>query len=68
MYFDGKYKLCVYHGTHFGELYDLENDPTEQNNLWDSPEHQQIKMSMLLDSYEASTKYSRPGQSRRGRY
>ena len=68
MYYDGKYKLCVYHGSHFGELYDLENDPREQNNLWDREDMQAVKMSLLLDSYEISTKYTRPGQSRRGRY
>lgn len=68
MYHDGKYKLSVYHGTHFGELYDMENDPQEQHNLWDKEEFQTLKMNLLLDSFDVSTKYSRPGQKRRGRY
>lgn len=68
MYLDGRYKLNVYHGTHFGELYDLKTDPTEQNNLWDDESYRDKKMALLLDSYEMSTKYSRPGQVRRGRY
>lgn len=68
MYFDGRYKLNVYHGTHFGELYDLQNDPTEQKNLWDEESSKDRKLAMLLDSYEMSTKYSRPGQTRRGRF
>lgn len=68
MYYDGKYKLNVFHGSYYGELFDLDNDPLEQDNLWEKPEYQDIKMRLLLDSFDASTKYSRPGQSRRGRY
>lgn len=68
MYYDGKHKLNVYHGTHYGQLYDMENDPMEQNNLWDKPEYQELKMSLILDSFDVSTKYSRPGQIRRGRF
>ena len=34
MYYDGQFKLSVYHGIQFGELYDMENDPQEQHNLW----------------------------------
>jgi len=33
MYRDSQYKLCVYHGQNFGELYDLKNDPEEFENL-----------------------------------
>ena len=32
MYYDGRFKLSVYHGIQFGELYDMENDPQEQHN------------------------------------
>lgn len=68
MYLDGKYKLNVYHGSHYGELFDMENDPQEQNNLWVNPAYQDLKLNLIMDSFEASTKYSRPGQKRRGRY
>lgn len=68
MYFDGRYKLNVYHGSYFGELFDLKEDPKEQHNLWDDPSYQNLKCKLLLDSYEASVKYSRPGQERRGRF
>ncbi len=68
MYFDGQYKLNVYHGIDFGELYDLKRDPEEHNNLWEDPDYTQIKIKLLMDSFNVSVRYSRPGQSRRGRY
>ena len=68
MYYDGRFKLSVYHGIQFGELYDMENDPQEQHNLWYDKDHQDVKQALILDSFEVSTKYSRPGQTRRGRY
>ena len=49
------YKLSVYHsiGNDVGELYDMKNDPNEHNNLWDSPEHQEIKARLILESFNA---------------
>ena len=41
------WRLSVYHGHEWGELYDLENDPGELDNLWDHTAHQNIKMSLL---------------------
>ena len=38
MIFDGRHKLVVYHGTGLGELFDLEKDPHEFDNLWDAAE------------------------------
>jgi arylsulfatase A-like enzyme len=35
----GRYRLSVFHGAEWGELYDLENDPGEFENLWDMQEH-----------------------------
>ena len=34
MFRDERYKLVVYHTHDKGELYDLENDPWEFENLW----------------------------------
>ena len=68
MYYDGRFKLSVYHGIQFGELYDMENDPQEQHNLWYDKDQQDVKQALILDSFGVSTKYSRPGQTRRGRY
>lgn len=45
-----KYKFIRYHGIwDANELYDLENDPWEMNNLIRSPEHQEIIQEMLDD-------------------
>lgn len=58
MYFDGRYKLCVYHGHSIGELYDLESDPNEFNNLWDKADHRELKFELLqkhIDAFAATT-------------
>ena len=54
MYRRGRYKLVVYHGHGLGELYDLERDPGEFDNLWDDPRHAELKAELLLDSYAAA--------------
>jgi len=48
-----QYKLCVYHGKSVGELFDLEADPWEHNNLWDNAAHVGIKNQLLADSFDA---------------
>ena len=51
MYRNGRHKLMVYHGHGLGELYDLERDPGEFENLWDAPQHAPLKTELLLESY-----------------
>lgn len=68
MIFDGRYKLCVYHGSEYGQLFDLLNDSTEEHNLWNDKTYEDIKMRLLLKVFEMAATCSRPGQIRRGRY
>jgi arylsulfatase A-like enzyme len=42
-----RYKLVAWHGQQRGELYDLEHDPNELHNLWDSADHAMAKCAML---------------------
>lgn len=47
-YVDKRYKLTVYYNQTYGELFDLEKDPGEINNLWDKPEFSQLKSELML--------------------
>jgi arylsulfatase A-like enzyme len=50
---DRRYKLVVYHGHDTGELFDLENDPGEFVNLWDSPDHREQRFRLMKLSFDA---------------
>lgn len=50
----GDYRLTIYPGQEYGELFDLKNDPKEKRNLWDNKEYAQLKYelkSRLLERY-----------------
>ncbi len=47
-YINDRYKLTVHYNREYGELYDLKEDPGEYVNLWDLPEFQSLKQSLLL--------------------
>ena len=51
---DRRYKLAVYHGHPVGELFDLEQDPHEHDNLWDSPPHAEIRFDLLRRCFDAT--------------
>jgi arylsulfatase A-like enzyme len=46
-YVDARYKLTVYRDHDYGELFDLENDPNEVQNLWDDPASRDLKCQLL---------------------
>ena len=54
MYRDRSHKLVVYHGHQHGELYDLEADPGEFENLWDKRSSQGLKLDLMKRSYDSS--------------
>ena len=45
-YIEDRYKLTVYFQRDYGELFDLQEDPGEKNNMWDCPEHQNLKAEL----------------------
>ena len=46
-YVDERYKITVYRDHEYGEIFDLEDDPGELKNLWDSPDHMALKAKLL---------------------
>ena len=50
---DERYKLIVYHGHGIGELFDLEADPDEFENLWDEPSLLGTKVELMQRSFDA---------------
>lgn len=52
-YVTTSHKITIYRDHEYGELFDLQNDPNERNNLWDSPEHAGLKAQMLHTALSA---------------
>lgn len=48
MTFDGRYKLALYHSHDIGELFDLDSDPGEFENLFDDPEYAELRDRLIL--------------------
>ena len=48
MTFDGRYKLVLYHSHDIGELFDLENDPGEFDNLFYEDEFGSLREKLIL--------------------
>ncbi len=47
-YVDERYKITVHCGQEYGELFDLQQDPGEHNNLWNNPACLALKAELLL--------------------
>lgn len=52
-YIDGRHKLTVYYECDYGEMFDLEKDPQERNNLWDDPAMQSLKLELFRKLVDA---------------
>lgn len=68
MYFDGRWKLSVYHSHGTGELYDLAEDPSEVNDLWEDPEHAPLRCTLTARAFDAMMRVCEPGSRRTGSY
>lgn len=68
MYRTEQYKLVIYHGNDYGELYDLEEDPNEHENMWEDEEAQGLKYALMQASFDASIVIHDPGSTRIGRF
>jgi len=52
MWRNDQYKIMIYHDHDVGELYDMNSDPHEHNNLWESAAHREIKHSMIKACFD----------------
>ncbi|MDA0348861.1 MAG: sulfatase-like hydrolase/transferase [Verrucomicrobia bacterium] len=52
-YINERYKLSVYWKRNYGELFDLQEDPGEINNLWDDPEAVALKAELIRKLLDA---------------
>lgn len=68
MYFDGRYKIILYHGLGFGELYDLRTDPDEFDDLWDEPSCLEMRQSLLHKHFDAMMASISAGPERIAKY
>ncbi|BCM92710.1 arylsulfatase [Abditibacteriota bacterium] len=51
-----RWKMTVYRGQSYGELFDLETDPAETRNLWSNPEFALIKADLFQQWVNAELK------------
>jgi hypothetical protein len=68
MLFDGRFKLVLYHGHAMGELYDLQHDPCEFDNLWNQSAAASLRARLTEQLFDAVMLATDPGQPRIGHY
>lgn len=56
-------RLTIFGGTEQGELFDLQNDPDEMNNLFDKPEGQALRTKMMERLARAMLEYTDMGNT-----
>lgn len=54
MYRTREYKLVNYHGHEDGELFDLKKDPEEFHNQWNNAAYEQIRFSLMKESFSTT--------------
>jgi arylsulfatase len=59
-------KLVDFHGLGMGELYDLQEDPIERNNLWNNPAYQSVKLEMFMRMADSEARTVDPLPLRQG--
>ena len=65
MYRTRRYKLVLYHREGLGELFDLEADPHEFENLWDHPDYRELQAQLVLESFNSHVVHTTDVGSRR---
>ena len=55
---NARYRISVFQGLAWGELYDLETDPGELHNLWDVAEAAPVKAALLETLMQAELAHS----------
>ena len=62
------HKLVNYHGHRLGELFDLERDPGEFDNLWDDPAYRAVRFELMTTNFDAMASAIDIGSQRVARY
>ena len=63
-----RFKQVVYHGHGLGELFDLESDPGEFDDLWDDPRLSEVRHDHMVMNFDALAMASDVGPARIARY